>query len=153
MIPLIQRAKLLLRHTYRRRRRNDFRKSDAFLSKRLSPFIGRARNEDCYGEPLLFSKEREDCSIQVGCNLELLPINQPFLPGCKLPAVVLILDFSVQLAGEPLAQNWCGWHKEGKITLRVHKIPGLILNNHAEWVQAVYISIPDEIRNPRLSFG
>ena len=24
----------------------------------LSPFVGRARNEDCYGEPLLFSKER-----------------------------------------------------------------------------------------------
>src|ERR1700680_3895868 len=123
------------------------------LRETRSPFVGRARNEDCYGEPLLFSKEREDCSIQVGCNLELLPINQPFLPGCKLPAVVLILDFSVQLPGERLAQNWCGWHKEGKITLRVHKIPELVLNNHAEWVQAVYISIPDEIRNPRLSFG
>ncbi len=109
----------------------------------LSPLVGRARNEDCYGEPLLFSKEREDCSIQLGCNLELL--NQHFLPNCKLPAVVQILNLSVELTGEPLAQNWCGWHKEGKITLRVHKIPELVLNNHEEWVQAVYISISNVI--------
>jgi hypothetical protein len=86
------------------------------------------------------------------CNLELLPINQHFLPNCKLPAVVLILNLSVELTGEPLVQNGCGWHKEGKVTLRVHKIPELVLNNHEEWVQAVSISVPNVICDPRLSF-
>src|ERR1700730_9647186 len=119
----------------------------------LSPFVFRARNEDCYSEPLLFSKKRQDCSIQVGCNLELLPINQHFLPNCMLPVVVLILNLRVELTGEPLAQNWCGRDGEGEITLRVHKIPELVLNNHEKGVQAVYISIPDVICNPRFSLG
>jgi hypothetical protein len=123
------------------------------ISSSPSPFVGCARNEDCYGEPLLFNKEPQDGSIQVGCNPELLPINQHFLPNCKLPAVVLILDLSIELTGETLAQNWFGRHEEGKITLRVHKIPELVLNNHEEWVQAVYIGIPNEICNPRLGFG
>jgi hypothetical protein len=64
-----------------------------------------------------------------------------------LPAVVLILDLGVELTGEPLEKNWCGLHKEGKIALRVHKIPELVFNNHAEWVQADYVGIPDVIGN------
>ncbi len=39
--------------------------------------VGHAWNEDCYSEPLLFSKEWKDGSIQVGCNLELLSITHP----------------------------------------------------------------------------
>jgi hypothetical protein len=39
------------------------------------------------------------------------------------PAIVPILDLSVELTGEPLVKNWRGRHKEGKIALRVHEIP------------------------------
>ena len=74
--------------------------------------VGRAWNQDCNGEPLLFSKDRQDCSVHIGCNLELLSVPENFLPDCKLPAVILTLNLSAQLIGEPLTRNWCGWHKE-----------------------------------------
>jgi hypothetical protein len=107
-----------------RKVRPHFRESPLLRVASLLPFfVGRARNENCYCEPFLFNKERQDCSVQVGCNLELLSLNQDFLPSCMLPAIVLILDLSVELTGEPLAQNGGGRHEEGKVTLRVHKIP------------------------------
>jgi hypothetical protein len=120
---------------------------------RLSPFVFRARNEDSHGESFLFSKERQDCSIQVGRNLELLPMKQHFVPNRMLPAIVLILNAGVELTGEPLAQNWCGRHEEGKIALRVHKISELVLNHHEKWVQAVYVGIPNVFCDPRFSLG
>jgi hypothetical protein len=57
--------------------------------------VGHAWNEDCYGELLLFTKEWQDCGIQMGGNLELLPIRENVLPNCKLPAVVLALNLDL----------------------------------------------------------
>jgi hypothetical protein len=79
--------------------------------------VGQAWNENCNSEPPLFNQEGENRRVQIGCNLELLSISENFLPHCKLPAVVLPLHLIVELIGEPLAQNWCGWHQEGEIAL------------------------------------